>query len=70
MFLSDIKIKSVLTTPDIYFSGWSNYILMALFVGAIGSSKRSGKYNYEIHKYQKKRIANNDRFHYAKQPGS
>ena len=32
-----------------------NYILKALIVSGIGIGKCSGKYNYEIHKYQKKR---------------
>ena len=31
-----------------------NYILKVLIVGAIEIGKCSGKYNYEIHKYQKK----------------
>jgi len=32
-----------------------NYILMAILVDGIEIGKRSGKYNYEIYKYQKKR---------------
>jgi hypothetical protein len=31
-----------------------NYILKVLMVGGIGIGKHSGKYNYEIYKYQKK----------------